>query len=85
MPKKPKFLLLLALMVAFLIFPFQVHAIPMFGGGEKKTTTSSGKPAETPEQGRRETDHAGDLSLNEESCSSQATRGTTCRAVDYSE
>ena len=73
-------------MAAFLIFPFEVRAIPMFSVGEKKPTTSSGKSADTPEQqGRRETDPAGDLSFNEESSSSQATRGTTCRAVDYSE
>ena len=88
MPKKLKLLPLLALMVTFLIFSFQVRAIPMFSVGEKKPTTSSTeKSAETPEQqGRRETDSAnGDARLDEENSSSQATRGTTCRAVDYSE
>ena len=81
MPKKPKLLPLLALMVTFLIFSFQVRAIPMFGGEEKEPATSSGKsPAETlEEQGRRETDAA---SLN--APVNEAARAEACGAVDPS-
>ncbi|MCX6958347.1 MAG: hypothetical protein NT164_07415 [Verrucomicrobiae bacterium] len=61
-----------ALLVTFLISPFQVNA--MFGRGEKKKITFPEAPAEITEQQRRATDAA---DLDEENVSSQAARGTT--------